>query len=70
MSCSNIAFITWLGFVCSNVRVYPSLFHRNGIQFLVLKRIKNYHSTQPVFTCSKLTIETVEQVVKYVQNQQ
>ena len=24
--------------------------------------------TQPAFTCSKLTIETAEQVVKYVQN--
>ena len=25
--------------------------------------------TQPVFTCSKLTIETLEQVVKYFQSQ-
>ena len=27
-------------------------------------------SSQPAFTCSKLTIETVEQIVKYVQSQQ
>ena len=26
-------------------------------------------NTQPAFTCSKLTIETVEQDVKYVQSQ-
>ena len=27
-----------------------------------------YHTTQPAFTCSKLTIETLEQGVKYVQS--
>ena len=27
-----------------------------------------YEVTQPVFTCSKLTIETLEQGVKYVQS--
>ena len=26
------------------------------------------HTTQPVFTCSKLTIETLEQSEKYVQS--
>ena len=29
---------------------------------------KNYQQTQPAFTCSKLTIETLEQGVKYVQS--
>ena len=28
----------------------------------------NYNVTQPAFTCSKLTIETLEQGVKYVQS--
>ena len=35
------------------------------------KYIKKNHSkdkTQPAFTCSKLTIETLEQGVKYVQS--
>ena len=27
-----------------------------------------YQATQPAFTCSKLTIDTVEQGVKYVQS--
>ena len=27
-----------------------------------------YQKTQPAFTCSKLTIETLEQGVKYVQS--
>ena len=29
---------------------------------------KNFMHTQPAFTCSKLTIETLEQGVKYVQS--
>ena len=28
----------------------------------------NFKITQPAFTCSKLTIETLEQDIKYVQN--
>ena len=29
---------------------------------------KSFRSTQPAITCSKLTIETLEQDVKYVQS--
>ena len=32
------------------------------------KELKNFKVTQPAFSCSKLTIETLEQVVKYVQS--
>ena len=32
------------------------------------KELKNFKVTQPAFTCSMLTIETVEQGVKYVQS--
>ena len=32
------------------------------------KRLTMFLATQPVFTCSKLIIETLEQVVKYVQS--
>ena len=28
----------------------------------------NEHATQPAFTCSKLTMETLEQGVKYIQS--
>ena len=41
---------------------------------ITLKITENYFSyfqksfTQPAFTCSKLTIETLEQGVKYVQS--
>ena len=31
-------------------------------------QINNKNITQPAFTCSKLTIKTLEQVVKYVQS--
>ena len=39
-------------------------------RFLVYKlHINDMHNvTQPAMTCSKLTIETVEQGLKYVQN--
>ena len=30
--------------------------------------MSNKHGTQPAITCSKLTIETLEQGVKYVQS--
>ena len=33
-------------------------------------KTKNNPLTQPTITCSKLTIETLEQVVKYAQSQQ
>ena len=36
-------------------------------QFLK-KRTLEARTTQPAFTCSKLTIETLEQGVKYVQS--
>ena len=34
----------------------------------VIPKVFNTVKTQPVFTCSKLTIETLEQGVKYVQS--
>ena len=41
---------------------------------LLLLNVELNHCTlmfsQPVFTCSKLTIETLEQVVKYVQSKE
>ena len=40
--------------------------HRN-IQSLAIKIFK-IEQTQPAITCSKLTIETLEQGVKYVQS--
>ena len=46
-------FITWLGFAIS---ITPKLW------------ILSILSTQPASTCSKLTIETQEQAVKYVQS--
>ena len=36
--------------------------------FSVKKRHRIVFGTLPVFTCSKLTIETLEQDVKYVQS--
>ena len=33
------------------------------------KRISHYRLLQPAFTCSKLTLEKLEQGVKYVQSQ-
>ena len=42
----------------------------NETFFLQIKKFINYTSrtTQPAITCSKLTIETLEQGVKYVQS--
>ena len=34
---------------------------------IVIMRVQNVGFPQPVITCSKLTIETLEQGVKYVQ---
>ena len=31
-------------------------------------KLLNFHPSQPAFTCSKLTIEILEQGVKYVQS--
>ena len=45
-----------------------------GKGIIHLLRTQNFQKTyvkaltQPAFTCSKLTIETLEQVVKYVQS--
>ena len=33
-----------------------------------LRNTKNFYQIQPAITCSKLTIETLEQGVKYVQS--
>ena len=41
--------------------------HRNKHKE-VWKSLKSLGITQPAFTCSKLTIETLEQGVKYVQS--
>ena len=35
--------------------------------FLSCNRFEHFFLTQPAITCSKLTIETLEEVVKYVQ---
>ena len=63
-------FLDWLRLNCMEVfhyvveklRVYPRFENGN-------KSIKiNKERAQPAFTCSKLTIETLEQGVKYVQS--
>ena len=41
---------------------------KNKIMMKVYDSCSNYLLTQPAFTCSKLTIETLEQGVKYVQS--
>ena len=56
--------------ISSNIRPYDGLtkFH----QSIMLKWGSHIHQfillTQPAITCSKLTIETLEQGVKYVQS--
>ena len=35
---------------------------------MILFYLSSATQTQPAFTCSKLTVETLEQGVKYVQN--
>ena len=47
----------------------PVNFRNNLILILITYIIfwNNFAQTQPIFTCLKLTIETVEQCVKYVQ---
>ena len=39
-----------------------------GSKLLLVVLINHNPSSQPAFTCSKLTIETLEQGVKYVQS--
>ena len=41
--------------------------HKSKSLFLLLEALGTRFFTQPAFTCSKLTIETLEQDVKYVQ---
>ena len=38
--------------------------------FCILRFARNFQVTQPAFTCSKLTLETLEESVKYFQSQQ
>ena len=42
--------------------------HKNTIKSLKQIIVYKPIPTQPAFTCSKLTIETIEQGVKYVQS--
>ena len=39
-----------------------------GLALKRLKRLEKYIPTEPAFTCSKLTIETLGQGVKYIQS--
>ena len=54
--------------VCSNKTFFSSCKRQywNGWD---LSSAKTLIETQPAITCSKLTIETIEQGVKYVQSQ-
>ena len=38
------------------------------LNLFFISQLKIFENTQPVFTCSRLTIETLEQDVKYVQS--
>ena len=69
--------ISMLHFLCSNLfmlLIYVSLFFLLHCMFhcctFVLRSfcVLHYFMPQPAFTCSKLTIETVEKGVKYDQN--
>ena len=53
---SHILFIQCM-FLQSNLVITINYFHK-----------KFHHIPQPAFTCSKLTIETLEQGVKYAQS--
>ena len=47
-------------------RMRYKLIHTNTPD--VIGNLPIYERTQPVFTCSKLTVDTLEQGVKYVQS--
>ena len=44
------------------------MFHDNIHKFIYKISLASLYVTQPAITCSKLTIETLEQGVKYVQS--
>ena len=49
--------------------MFHSIFREFHISnFYESREISICHNSQPAFTCSKLTIETLEQGVKYVQS--
>ena len=50
------------------VTLTPNIFRVNIISRLIAFMSSFIILTQPAFTCSKLTIETLEQGVKYVQS--
>ena len=49
--------------VCGVAVIFPAIMMPNFTE-----KIRKRKITQPAFTCSKLTIETLEQGVKYVQS--
>ena len=59
-----------LNFVLQNLwTFFPNCRSFMTIAFGAYMKVKkNRRTSQPVFTCSKLTIETLEQGVKYVQS--
>ena len=68
---SPVLFIGWKEEAERNVNLQGSFVFENDILECAyyLFYISRFTSvTQPAFTCSKLTIETLEQGVKYVQN--
>ena len=58
-------------YISENNSQYTALltkFPNHRLQVTEIRRTLDYVSTQLAFTCSKLTIETLEQGVKYVQS--
>ena len=64
------------GFFCKDMQLYKFVPLNVSLETIVLIKILahiqmdilNTRITQPTFTCSKLTIEKLEQGVKYIQN--
>ena len=42
--------------------------HERSTKFRIIEKVNHQRNIQPAFTCSKLTIETLEQSMKYVQS--
>ena len=52
----------------ANSQMTPTKINKNGAVAKVRILVKQMIRSKPAFTCSKLTIETLEQGVKYVQS--
>ena len=61
-------------FTCLETIIFYGSHHRNFLMYIHKQllpydeHLELFELTQPAFTCSKLTLETLEQSVKYVQS--